>query len=500
MMTTTHTSHPRFTTGVPGLDTVLCGGLLRGGVYMVQGKPGAGKTVLTNQICFHHAGREGRVLYTTLLAESHERLIFNLSSLTFFDASRVPNEVCYLSGFSTLEEGGLKALADLVRKEARDRQATLLVIDGLVTAAESAENERELKRFIHMLQVHAGLVDCTVLLLASGDTGQVRPEHTMVDGVIELADVRYGRRSERELEVLKLRGSTYLRGSHSFHIGASGVRVYPRIEALYGNPSPEDGCGERRLSTNIPRLDAILEGGLLSGSTTLVTGPSGAGKTTLGLQFLSAATEEEPALVFGFYETPNRLLTKARTLGLQVADLMERGVVTTMWHPPTERSLDALGNVLLDTVRARGVKRLFIDGLDGFNKVATYPERVTHFFCALANELRVRGTTTLCSAELKQVLSPSLELPIAGVSSMAENAIMLRFAEVHSELFRLLSVLKMRDSGYHPATREFRIGNGGVDISESYRSVEEVLEGRLGPRLASKAKARGKAKGRRRKS
>lgn len=460
----------RVTTGVPGLDTVLMGGLLKGGVYIVQGKPGAGKTVLTSQMCFHHVARGGRVLYVTLLAESHERLMFNLSSLTFFDSARVPNEICFLSGFSTLEEAGLKGLTDLVRREARERQASLLVIDGLVTAAESAETDREFKRFIHGLQVHAGLVNCTVMLLTSGDPQLVRPEHTMVDGVLELSDVHFGRRTERELEVKKFRGSNFIRGSHTFVIGANGIRLYPRIEALYGNPSPDDACGDRRLSTNIARLDDILEGGLLAGSTTLITGPSGSGKTTLGLQFLSASTEQEPGLFFGFYETPNRLRSKAQTLGLVAADLMDRGVITTLWHPPTDRSLDAMGNLLIESVRARGTKRLFIDGLDGFNKIAAYPERVTHFFSALSNELRVQGVTTLCSAELRQVLSPSLELPVSGVSAMAENAIMLRFTEVQSELFRLLSVLKVRDSGYHPATREFRIGAGGVDISSSRKT------------------------------
>lgn len=480
----------RLTTGVPGLDTVLCGGLLKGGVYMIQGRPGSGKTVLTNQICFHHASSAERVLYTTLLAESHERLLFNLSSLTFFDARRVPQEVCYLSAFSTLEEGGLKALTELVRKEARERKATLLVIDGLVTAAETADTDREFKRFIHSLQIHAGLMGCTVLLLASGEPGLVLPEHTMVDGVIELTDVRFGRRAERELEVKKFRGSDHLRGAHTFHVGAEGLRVSPRIEVLYSHPSPKDGCEDQRLSTNIPRLDEILLGGLVCGSTTLVAGPSGTGKTTLGLQFLSAASEAEPGLLFGFYETPDRLVAKARTLGLTIAERMNEGVVTALWNPPMDKSLDTLGNTLIDTVRAKGIKRLFIDGLDGFNKVAAYPERVTHFFCALANELRMRRVTTLCSAELKQVVGPVLEVPVSGVSAMAENAILLRYSEVNSQLFRLLSVLKMRDSGYQPATREFRIGEGGVDISKATPDLEVL--GKI-PR-APKGKPRGRAR------
>ncbi len=473
----------RVSTGVPGLDTILRGGLLRGGVYIVQGEPGAGKTVLTNQVAFHHVRAGGRVLYTTLLAESHERLIFNLSSLKYFDPTVVPEKLAYLSGFSVLEEGGLKALVDLVRKEARERNITLLVIDGLVTAAESADTDREFKRFIHALQIHAGLMNCTVLLLTSGNHDQVRPEHTMVDGVLDLTDVVIQRRAERELQVRKFRGSGYLRGAHTFQIDDSGVRVSPRIEILLGNPSEEDSCGDRRITTNIPRLDVILEGGLVCGTTTLVTGPSGAGKTTLGLQFLSGSSQHEPGLFFGFFETPKRLISKGHSLGLDLGTLHAKGHIRFLWHPPTDRTLDSLGNQLIDSVRLHGIKRLFIDGLDGFVKAAAYPERVSQFFCAVANELRSQGVTTLCSAELRQVVSGNIDLPVTGVSTMAENAILLRFAEVHSELFRLMSVIKTRDSGYHPATREFRIGNGGVDISESYRSVEDIIEGRARPRI-----------------
>jgi circadian clock protein KaiC len=414
--------------------------------------------------------------------------LFNLPSLSFFDAARVPSEVCYLSAFTTLEEGGLKALTELVRKEARERQATLLVIDGLVTAAEAADTDREFKRFINSLQIHAGLVGCTVVLLASGDPGLVLPEHTMVDGVIELTDVRFGHRSERELEVRKFRGSDHLRGAHTFQVGADGVRVAPRLEVLYGNPSSIDAGDDRRLSTHLPRLDEILKGGLVCGSTTLLAGPSGTGKTTLGLQFLSASSAAEPGMLFGFYETPDRLVAKARALKLEVAEHLKAGTVTARWNPPMDKSLDALGNQLLDAVRARGVKRLFIDGLDGFNKVATYPERVTHFFTALANELRVRGVTTLCSAELKQAASPTLEVPVSGAAAMAENAILLRFAEVRGQLYRLLTVMKMRDTGHQSATRELHIGEGGVGLSPDTRAIESPGEAR--PKQKAKGRSR----------
>ena len=291
----------RIPTGVPGLDTILHGGFLRGGVYMLQGHPGAGKTILANQLCFHHASQGGRVVYATLLAESHERMIFNLEPLTFFDASLIPEKLTYVSAFSVLQERGLTGLVEMLRREARTRKATLLVVDGLVGAEESASTRQEFKKMIHELQTHAGLVGCTVILLTSGSSSSpMAAEHTMVDGFIELGNQRVGRRAERELEIRKFRGSSIIRGGHSFQITDAGLVVHPRLEAMLQEPSQKDPCKLERVSTGIPRLNEMLHGGLPCGSSTIVFGPSGVGKTTLGLHFLNHSGREEPGLHVGF--------------------------------------------------------------------------------------------------------------------------------------------------------------------------------------------------------
>ncbi len=474
---TTERSQDRIPTGVPGLDTVLHGGLLHRGVYMIQGRPGAGKTILTNQVCFHHASRGGRVLYATLLAETHERLLFNLEPLTFFDTSRIPAQVSYLSAFATLEQGGLKALVEVLRREARARQATLLVVDGLVTVEESAQTKRDFKKFIHELQIHAHLVGCTILLLTSSSAEPVGPEHTMVDGVLELSDNRLGRRAERELEVKKFRGSSYLRGGHAFQITRDGIVVYPRIEALLREPSREDPCKTERVSTGIPQLDKMLHGGLPCASTSVLFGPTGAGKTTFGLHFLDESSKSEPGLLFGFYETPPRLLLKAGALGLDIAKKHKQGVLDMLWQPPTERILDALGNKLLAAVRERGVKRLFVDGVDGFMQSAAHPERISHFLAALTNELRVLGVTTLYTSEMQEMFSQEVRLPMSGISSLVENIFFLRFVELHAQLHRMVSVIKVRDSDYDSTLREYRITSRGIQLADTFQRAESVLTG-----------------------
>src|ERR1700761_7939628 len=138
----------RIPTGVPGLDTVLRGGFLRGGVFIVQGSPGAGKTILGNQICFHHVAQGGRALYVTLLAENHARMLLHIGHLGFFEEAVIPDRLYYISAFRVLEEEGLPAVMNVLRREVQAREASLLVLDGLSAIEESTGSTREFKKFI----------------------------------------------------------------------------------------------------------------------------------------------------------------------------------------------------------------------------------------------------------------------------------------------------------------------------------------------------------------
>lgn len=465
------TMRPRekLATRVPGLDVILHGGLEACAVYMIEGRPGAGKTVLANHIAYQHVANGGRVLYVTLLAETHERMVFNLEQFAFFEPAALTDRLAYVNGFTALEEDGLAALTELLRRETRARNATLLVVDGLVAVEETAQTGRDFKKFIHEIQVLASFLRCTVLLLSTSSGEISSPVHTMVDGILEVVQHRIGRRAEREIEVKKLRGSMYLRGSHPFEITDAGLTVLPRFEAQYGDPL-SDSPERHRVSTGIASLDEVLMGGIASGSTTVVFGPSGVGKTILGLHFLDASTASEPGLHFGFYETPQQLLHKATKLGLTLETKQKNGAFHTIWQPPTERVLDILGHRLLSTVRERGVKRLVVDGLDPFMDATQDGDRITAFFSALTNQLRLSGVTALYTFELRQLLSRDMTIPIQGVSALTENMLLLRFVEHDAQLVRLISVVKTRDSGNDSTLRELQITPAGMKLGPPVRS------------------------------
>jgi circadian clock protein KaiC len=467
----------RFPTGIEGLDIITQGGLLVSGVYIIQGVPGTGKTILANEICYRHIGSGGRALYVTLLAESHSRMLQHLRSMAFFDESVIPDRLFYVSAFRTLEDEGLKGLVALLRREMRAQKVSLLVLDGLVAAEESAPTQRDFKKFIHELQGHAAANGCTVLLLTSGAGEMVSAEHTMVDGLIELGDEQNGVRSQRTLRVRKFRGSGSLRGSHSFRITPQGIRLFPRIEAWLDQPSTTDFGHGAKITSGSKSIDTMLHGGICASSVTAIVGPTGAGKTLFALQFLAQSTQKEPGLMFSFYETRRRLVEKSRAVGNDLEPLLAKGHVDILWHSQGEHLLDELAHELLGAVKARGVKRLAIDGIGGLIEAASDRERVGRFMSCLTNELRARGVATLLAVESADIVGPAVRMPIPGMSAIVENLVFLRFVEYDGTLSRLISITKMRNSSYDEHVREFFITSQGMRAGESLRGLEQTLTG-----------------------
>ena len=462
---------------VPGLDTVLCGGFLRGGLYMIQGPPGTGKTILANQIIYRQAGKGSRALFVTVLGESHGRMMVHLGPMRFFNESFIPEQVTYISAYQALEDDGLKGMVTLIRREVQARGATLLVLDGMSAVEAKAGTEFEMKRFTYELQTLASATDCTMFLLTTTSGAMSAPEHTMVDGLIELRQRLYGLRNERRLLVHKCRGSGYLEGEHAFRITREGLTVFPRIEALLATPTSRTPPPRTRVSSGVASLDAMFGGGIPAATVTALVGPSGAGKTTLGLQFLSGSSASEPGLLLGCYEPPERLRFKAATMGLDLAAAEQRGEVELLWHPVGEQILDELAHRLLDAVRQRGVKRLVIDGLSGFQQAALEPERMVRFWSALSNELRAQGVTTLHTLELQELAGPDVRVPGSGIASLAEVMVLVRYVELRSRLYRLISLIKVREGAFDPTIREFAITDTGIVVGNPFEGVEAVLSG-----------------------
>lgn len=453
----------RVPTGIAGLDVILGGGLFQAGLTIVQGQPGAGKTILGNQLCHNHARAGGRALYVTLLAETHSRMLQHMGSMRFFEPDRIPGGVFYIGAFPVLESGGLRELLKLLWEEMRRTEATLLVLDGLMNVELQADSETAFKKFIHELQAQATLADCGMVLLTSSGGESIPPsvEHTLVDAVIEVRSRLYGWRAERDLEVLKRRGGEFSLGRHAFRITGAGIEVFPRFETLL-SPPEDQPPSLTRVPSGVPALDDMLRGGIPLGSTTLLTGPAGSGKTTLALQFLSQCSPDQPGIMLTASENPAAVRAKAKALGLPACELVEGGHIGLVWSPGTAGMLDEVAGRLLAEVERRGARRLVVDGILGLVRLAPDPDRVLHILAALRLGMRARGVTTLLTAEQD---GPGLPLPgMPDLSGVAENLIALRLRDRRGTVVRTIQVRKARDTGVDTRARVFDLGEGGLHV------------------------------------
>jgi circadian clock protein KaiC len=296
--------------------------------------------------------------------------------------------------------------------------------------------------------------------------------------VVALSSHRVNVRSIREIEIWKLRGSAYVEGRHFCTITAAGITVYPRTEVVLDGAAFDVSTERGRRSFGITHLDTMLQGGVLPGSTTLVVGPAGSGKTLLGLHFLTAGAQAgERGLYVGLYEPPPDLIAKADKVGLELGRWATSGQIVLHWQPVIENSLDIVVAQLLHTIKQQGIQRVFIDGLQGLHAMTVYPERLNRFLTALSNELRLQQLTTIYTIEIRDLLSPTVVLPIEGVSALADNMMLLRQVELRSQLYRLISILKVRASDYDTAIREFQITNQGIEVATTFESADAILTG-----------------------
>jgi len=443
--------------------------------------PGTGKTTLAQQISYHHARQGGRVLYLVALSETAERLVGHASGFSFFDPAMVARRVYYISIYSRLEEGGLPAVLDEVRMLSLEHKASLVVVDGISTLKAAAPTPLDFRRFVFDLNAQLRSLGATTLVLGPWVEWEATdPEFAVAEGIVTLALEPGDHAAHRHLEVLKLRGSEHLAGRHDLTITHDGVTVYPRLESTLSYEGISEPSGQwTRVGTGAPGLDQMLRGGVPSGSITLVAGVPGGGKTTLGLGFLTeGGARGERGVYLGLDEAPSRLTAKAEALGLGLSEMVQKGVLQLHWTPPLEVIPDKVAWQILELVDAVGAQRLVIDGMDGVMTALAGTGRSQPFVTALATALRGRNVTTILTHELPRLTGIGFgDSFYDQISAAIDNIVVLQYVELRSELRRLISILKVRESDFDPSIREFTISDGGLHVANTFGSAEAVLTG-----------------------
>ncbi|MYM35670.1 recombinase RecA [Duganella sp. FT94W] len=456
---------PLLRTSVPGLDEILGGGFPAHSLYLIQGLAGSGKTTLACQIGFEQAHQGKKVLILTLIAETHGKMLNHLSNFSFFDDQLVDDRIVFLGAYHDLLKGGLRQLLKSIAASLAEQRPDLLIIDGFRTVREAKPSDVALSEFMLSLNSLVSTMACTTFLLSPTEGNVADSENTLVDGLIELSQYERGLQLIREIKVFKLRGSKHLLGRHVFEVGQDGVAIYPRLEAVSSQSPAMPGAAAGRVSFGIDGWDQLTRGGVARGSTTALLGNPGVGKTLMALHFiLDGLKRGEQALIVGFHESPQRLLEKARSVGLDLAPYFHSGALQIIWHPPLEVLVDSLAHHLLENIEQRGVTRLVIDGIDGLREIVMHEGRSRSFLAALVNELRGRNVTTFFTQELPYFGHSAVQSD-ANASMLFENIVLLRYVDVSGVNVRQIGVLKLRENSYDGANHLLLIADEGMSIS-----------------------------------
>ncbi len=462
-------------TGIPGFDEILGGGLPMHSLYLIQGLAGSGKTTLACQMGFAHARNGEKILILTLIAESHAKMINHFSNFSFYDETLIGNRIMLHSAYASLAKGGLRELLRLITASLAEEKPSILIVDGFRSVRSASPSDLDLSEFMHSLNSLVATMGCTTFLLSPVEGNVPDSENTLVDGLIELSQYEQGMRLVREIKVFKMRGANHLLGKHAFDVRPDGIVMYPRLETTVGKRNAPASASSEHISCGIPSWDRAIGGGIVKASVTNLLGSPGVGKTSMGLHFIDHGLRNgEPCLIVGFFESPQRLIEKARRIGLDLASPHASGQLEIMWQLPLEVLLDELACRILDNVRQRGVKRLFIDGVEGIGHIAMHPDRAPGFLIALVNELRVGGVTTFVTEQLPYFKENSCRNN-SSASALYENIMLLDFVEHEDVHYRQISVMKLRENGYDNANHLMIISDQGVTVDGYISDIKKKL-------------------------
>jgi circadian clock protein KaiC len=455
---------PRVSTGNPQADLVLGGGLPANSINIVMGQPGTGKTVFAEQLLFRNAGSGRPIIYVSTLSEPMSKMVSYVQRFSYFEETKLGTEIQYEDIGLLLSSDGPAALVPWLKELITARSPKLIAIDSFRAIHDLATSVPETRRMVSDLAGLLSAYDATVLLLGEYTMEDIEryPEFAVSDSIIQLARQPLGTRDERYLRVLKLRGSGYREGQHAFRITNHGIQLFPRLIsppiATTYTPSVD------RASTGVPGLDAMLDGGVWAGTTTLVVGPTGSGKTTVAIHFaLEGVSRREPTLYVNFQENPAQLARSFEKRGVDLNSARKDGL-EFMYVSPVELQIDSIVVGIFDRIKSGTIRRVVIDAVGDLVTAASDSQRLHDYLYSLVQHFAANGVTSLLTFESGISMDGSVYMSEQRFSYMSDNVLAITLGG-EERTRRTIRVVKTRNSGHDPVVRQLDISSAGARVS-----------------------------------
>jgi circadian clock protein KaiC len=469
-------------TGVPGLDTLLGGGLGEFSFNLIAGAPGSGKTTLAHQIMFTLANTERRALFFTVLGEPPLKMLRFQQQYSFFNRGLVGPAIRYVNLAEDLRQGDFSVVLERIMEEVEAFSPSLVFVDSFRSVVQTAkpgqEGVAELQYFIQELGTRMTSWEATTFLIGEyvQAENEANPIMTVADGVIALSQTHESNSVVRKIRVVKMRGQPHLVGSHTFRITGDGLRIYPRIlpplpQDLAGADGPD--IGTQRIATGTPDLDALLHGGLPQGHVALLVGPTGAGKTILSTRFLQEGARQGEKGVALLFEKAT-----ARLRNADMARMVRDGAISVVYSRALDMSIEELLDDMNRAIDRTGATRVIVDSLSEMGLYLA-PEFRTDLRLAvfrMLSHLAYRGVSVLVTVGMDDHFT-ELSFSRDEMSFLADAVIAMRYVEMPGRLTKVITVVKVRGSAHSTDLREYRITDRGLEIEANALPQVGVITG-----------------------
>jgi circadian clock protein KaiC len=469
----------RITTGVTGVDSILNGGYLPESATLVRGEPGSGKSIFS--LHFLSAGIEAGEtgMYINLgepedyIQDTADNFGFDIGEVEFLNLSpsgdRFQSEETYTLFRS--DEVETPSLVDNIRAEVQDIGPDRVVVDPVTEFRYLAPDGHQFRsQILGLIEFLKGEGATVLLTSQAADSMPDDDLQFLVDAVINMRQEP----DRRTIHASKFRGSSVRRGHHTLQITDDGMRVWPKLDP---NRHGRDRS-HKELSSGVPELDSLLSGGIASGTVTFLSGPTGVGKTTTGLQFMKeAAGRGQRSVLYSFEEDRHTLFERAEAVNIPLSDMIDRGTLNVEVIGPKETTVDEFTHSIRKEVEEGGAEIVMVDGTSGFEQsLRGVGDEPMQDLVRIGRYLRSMDVTGLVTNEVHQITG-EFRATDQGMSYLADSIVVLRHVEYKGSLRKVIGVLKMRTSEFENQLRELEITEHGLRVGESLPELRGILTG-----------------------